>query len=359
MTPKDSPLGRLLFDKDDDGNIAAFGSRPVGDGPARARLAELRDRGARRDRVEESKLGPARALGAAAGRGRRRSPSLRSSASIDWTWRRTSFSDITAGSYEATVASEPGSAFSATSRRRPRRPPPSRARTRSGCGRSGPASDAAGEPRLRDAGPPGARARGLRGARPRGGAGSAARRLQGSLAAVGAATRRSSSAPCAPRSRRRSAPRSAVCAAGSRARRSSRRARLRAAARRRRSAGRARDPRRDRDSPLALRATIALRAYAGRLSDPSLRQSVRGYLAGSIDLVGRFDAADGPRFFIVDYKTNWLGAAGRGADGVALPPRSALSVEMARHHYLLQGTLYAAALHRYLRWRVPGLRPGP
>jgi exodeoxyribonuclease V beta subunit len=30
---------------------------------------------------------------------------------------------------------------------------------------------------------------------------------------------------------------------------------------------------------------------------------------------------------------------------------------MAEHHYPLQALLYSVALHRYLRWRVPGYEP--
>jgi len=30
---------------------------------------------------------------------------------------------------------------------------------------------------------------------------------------------------------------------------------------------------------------------------------------------------------------------------------------MAEHHYPLQALLYSVALHRYLRWRVPGYDP--
>ena len=30
---------------------------------------------------------------------------------------------------------------------------------------------------------------------------------------------------------------------------------------------------------------------------------------------------------------------------------------MQRHHYALQALLYLVALHRYLRWRVPGYDP--
>ena len=60
--------------------------------------------------------------------------------------------------------------------------------------------------------------------------------------------------------------------------------------------------------------------YAARLEDPALRSSVRGFLTGSIDLVLRLD---GPRFAIVDYKTNWLGVAGEPLTAPALPARRA------------------------------------
>ncbi|MDP1846506.1 MAG: UvrD-helicase domain-containing protein, partial [Solirubrobacteraceae bacterium] len=54
-------------------------------------------------------------------------------------------------------------------------------------------------------------------------------------------------------------------------------------------------------------------AYAERLDDPALRASVRGYLTGSIDLVlrvGEAAGAGGPRYAIADYKTNWLAPPG-------------------------------------------------
>ena len=95
-----------------------------------------------------------------------------------------------------------------------------------------------------------------------------------------------------------------------------------------------------------------LHGYAERLDDPSLRRTVRGYLAGSIDLVLRL----GGRFAIVDYKTNWL--AGPGESPTAWHHRPvALAAEMQRAHYGLQALLYTVALHRYLRWRLPGYAP--
>lgn len=108
-----------------------------------------------------------------------------------------------------------------------------------------------------------------------------------------------------------------------------------------------------------------LSGYAERLADPALRHSVRGYLAGVIDLVirmpgapgaGASSAGGGPRFAIVDYKTNWL--AGPGEELTAWHHRpAALASEMRRAHYGLQALLYTVALHRYLRWRVPGYDP--
>ena len=89
-----------------------------------------------------------------------------------------------------------------------------------------------------------------------------------------------------------------------------------------------------------------------RVADPSLRRDVRGYLAGSIDLVVRA----GDRFAIFDYKTNWLGGPGEPLSAAHYRP-AALAAEMERSHYGLQALLYLVALHRYLRWRMPGYDP--
>jgi exodeoxyribonuclease V beta subunit len=89
-------------------------------------------------------------------------------------------------------------------------------------------------------------------------------------------------------------------------------------------------------------------------------QQLRGYLAGSIDAVLRVHTAGGPRYVVVDYKTNWLG--GFGPDGAqpltAWHYRSeAMTAEMIHAHYPLQALLYSVALHRFLRWRQPGYDP--
>jgi exodeoxyribonuclease V beta subunit len=95
-----------------------------------------------------------------------------------------------------------------------------------------------------------------------------------------------------------------------------------------------------------------LAGYPDRLADPALRSHLRGYLAGAIDLVAR-PPGDGVPYALVDYKTNRLAAAGEPLTAWHNRP-AALAEEMQRSHYALQALLYAVALHRYLRWRVPG-----
>ncbi|WP_280386031.1 UvrD-helicase domain-containing protein [Nocardia wallacei] len=90
--------------------------------------------------------------------------------------------------------------------------------------------------------------------------------------------------------------------------------------------------------------------YADQLD--TVEDSVlRGYLTGSIDAVLR---VPGPRFVVVDYKTNRLGTDDLT---VAHYTRDRMAAEMMRSHYPLQAILYSAALHRYLRWRLPGYTP--
>ena len=96
-----------------------------------------------------------------------------------------------------------------------------------------------------------------------------------------------------------------------------------------------------------------LAPYPERLEDPRLRQTVRGYMTGSLDLVARIAGGDRPRFAVLDYKTNWLGEPDEPLTVDAYRP-AAIGTEMQRHHYALQALLYLVALHRYLRWRLPG-----
>ena len=104
--------------------------------------------------------------------------------------------------------------------------------------------------------------------------------------------------------------------------------------------------------------TDPLVGYPDALSAPALAgQPLRGYLNGSIDAILRLP---GPRFIIVDYKTNWLGPI--RADGPEpltarhySPP--VLAQAMIAAQYPLQALIYAVALHRFLRWRQPGYDP--
>jgi exodeoxyribonuclease V beta subunit len=100
-----------------------------------------------------------------------------------------------------------------------------------------------------------------------------------------------------------------------------------------------------------------VRSYAAALTDPALgEQELRGYLTGSIDVVLRVTTEAGPRFLTVDYKTNWLGAPGAPLSIDAYRPE-ALDAAMGHSDYPLQALLYVVVLHRYLRWRLPGYDP--
>jgi exodeoxyribonuclease V beta subunit len=101
-----------------------------------------------------------------------------------------------------------------------------------------------------------------------------------------------------------------------------------------------------------------LAAYADRLAADGLGEATLvGYLSGSIDAVLRTPSQ---RYLVVDYKTNLLrDPAHPGVEALVrgyTPPR--LAEAMMDAHYPLQALLYSAALHRYLRWRLPGYDPG-
>ncbi len=97
-----------------------------------------------------------------------------------------------------------------------------------------------------------------------------------------------------------------------------------------------------------------VRGFADTLADPALGgQALRGYLTGSVDVVLRLP---GPRYVVVDYKTNWLGPRDADLTAEAYRP-SALAEAMGGSDYPLQALLYAAVLHRYLQWRQPGYDP--
>jgi exodeoxyribonuclease V beta subunit len=104
-----------------------------------------------------------------------------------------------------------------------------------------------------------------------------------------------------------------------------------------------------------LPADDPLASYAHRLiGDPLGGQSLRGYLTGSVDTVLRI--AEGQRYLVVDYKTNWLGDPDRPLTAADYsPPR--LVAAMLHSDYPLQALLYSVVLHRFLRWRQPDYDP--
>ena len=91
----------------------------------------------------------------------------------------------------------------------------------------------------------------------------------------------------------------------------------------------------------AHKAPSALPSYATELRELGF-DALHGYLRGFIDLVFRHQG----RFYIVDYKSNFLGPTER--DYGPLP----LARAMADHHYYLQYHLYTVAVHRYLAQRL-------
>ena len=72
-------------------------------------------------------------------------------------------------------------------------------------------------------------------------------------------------------------------------------------------------------------------------------RQVRGMLKGFIDLVFFWQG----RFYVLDYKSNWLG------EDASAYTQEAMVAAMAEHRYDFQYQLYSLALHRYLRHRLP------
>jgi exodeoxyribonuclease V beta subunit len=333
---RDSALGRLLFAREADGTVPAVAKGTPSDEAAWARFEALRDEAPGCVAVEGSTLGMPVAWS-----GQRREPADLSAAtfdrSLDQRWRRTSFSDISAGAHEARVASEPdepalrdepeGPASATSTGEVPLAAMPVGVEVGTFVHRVLEATDFAA-PDL-DAELSEAMA-----------AVQARRPVElGDPAAVVTGLRAAIETPFVDGLRLRDLARAdrldeldfeLPLVGGDRP---TGRLDLEAIA----------DVLRRHGDPLG---------YAARLADPALRSSVRGYVTGSIDLVARL----GDRFAVVDYKTNWLG--GPGEELTTKHYRhEALAAEMVRGHYGLQALLYTVALHRYLRWRQAGYDP--
>lgn len=87
--------------------------------------------------------------------------------------------------------------------------------------------------------------------------------------------------------------------------------------------------------------------YAHSLPRQHQASELRGLMHGFIDLVAEYNG----RYYVIDYKTNWLG------DHAEDYAPAALEVAMQQRHYDLQYLIYTTALHRFLRQRLTRYRP--
>ena len=83
--------------------------------------------------------------------------------------------------------------------------------------------------------------------------------------------------------------------------------------------------------------------FPARLENLSFAPSV-GFMKGYIDLVFQHRR----RFYLLDWKSNYLGPTSRHYD------QSSLHKAMNTHYYVLQYHIYTLALHQYLRYQQPG-----
>ena len=90
-----------------------------------------------------------------------------------------------------------------------------------------------------------------------------------------------------------------------------------------------------------LRDVLVEHGYACAI--PEGDQAMDGFLHGFIDLVAQHHG----RWYVLDYKSNWLG------DSVAAYDPESIQASMRHHGYHLQYLLYLTALHRLLRIRLP------
>ncbi|HSV59157.1 MAG TPA: exodeoxyribonuclease V subunit beta [Variovorax sp.] len=93
----------------------------------------------------------------------------------------------------------------------------------------------------------------------------------------------------------------------------------------------------------ALDALVCRHTLGGVARPALMPQQVNGMLKGYIDLVFEHEG----RYYVADYKSNWLGQ--NDADYGA----QALRAQVLAHRYELQYVLYVFALHRLLRARLP------
>ena len=91
----------------------------------------------------------------------------------------------------------------------------------------------------------------------------------------------------------------------------------------------------------SLARCFAAHGYSHGIPDSS--SDIDGFLHGFIDVVARH----GERWYVMDYKSNWLG------DSIHAYSGEAVQAAMDAHGYAAQYLFYLTALHRFLRLRLP------
>jgi exodeoxyribonuclease V beta subunit len=362
---RDSPLGRLAFSRDPDGNVAPYGRQTPSDAAAIERFGTLAAEAPGRISIERSTLRRPDHWSSSLAEPRRLGHAV-FDRRLDWSWRRTSYSDITAGAYEATFAgpdegqveSEPDEAMIGDE---PDDDTPAALPVDGG------GDPSAGTPSLLAGMPAGVQV------------GTLVHRVLANtdFAAPDLDMTLVQALEAAQSWRAVELGEPSAVVGGLRAAIETPLGRLLGGTRLRDVARGDRLDELEFELPLVggdkptgaltlaliaeqlrrhLPADDPFAGYADHLADETLRQSVHGYLTGSLDLVVRVRGDGEPRFAVVDYKTNWL--AGPGEQLTVWHHRPAALVdEMLRRHYALQALLYTVALHRYLRWRLPGYEP--
>jgi exodeoxyribonuclease V beta subunit len=97
-----------------------------------------------------------------------------------------------------------------------------------------------------------------------------------------------------------------------------------------------------------------LRPYVDMLTHESFDIPLAGLLNGSIDAVLQLGSDDDPHIWITDYKSNRLDQDG-DTTIISAYGQQRLFDAMVHHHYPLQALIYGTAMYRYLRWRAPHL----
>jgi exodeoxyribonuclease V beta subunit len=93
----------------------------------------------------------------------------------------------------------------------------------------------------------------------------------------------------------------------------------------------------------SLSSSESLPEFSERLAQLGF-SPVKGLMKGYVDMIFRC----GGRFYLLDWKSNFLGSS------IEAYGQDALRETMQREFYLLQCALYSVALHRYLHFRLPG-----